>query len=195
MSKKDEILKLYDEYKNTFKDKEFVPGEGNENAHLVLVGEAPGKDEVKLSRPFVGMAGKNLDEFLSIIGVERQDIYITNAIKYRLSKVNSETGRVSNRPATTDEIKSSREYLLKEMELIKPSIIVTLGNVPLRSVIGSQNDGIGAVHGKIMPLIINGNEYRLYPLYHPASIIYNRSLKDTYVADVKNLGEILRGGL
>lgn len=195
MPKKDEILKLYDEYKSTFKDKEFVPGEGNEDAHLVLVGEAPGKDEVKLSRPFVGMAGKNLDEFLSIIGVERQDIYITNAIKYRLSKVNSETGRVSNRPATTDEIKSSREYLLKEIDLIKPSIIVTLGNVPLRSVTGSQSDGIGAVHGKIKPIIINGNEYSLYPLYHPASIIYNRSLKDTYVADVKNLGEILKGGL
>lgn len=195
MSKKDEILKLYDEYKNTFKGMEFVPGEGNEDAHLVLVGEAPGKDEVKLSRPFVGMAGKNLDEFLSIIGVERPDIYITNAIKYRLSKVNDKTGRLSNRPATTDEIKSSREYLLKEMELIKPSIIVTLGNVPLKSVTGSQSDGIGAVHGKIMPVIINGNEYRLYPLYHPASIIYNRSLKDTYVADVKNLGEILKGGL
>lgn len=69
MSKKDEILKLYDEYKSTFKDKEFVPGEGNEDAHLVLVGEAPGKDEVKLSRPFVGMAGKNLDEFLQITGI------------------------------------------------------------------------------------------------------------------------------
>lgn len=152
-----------------------------------MIGEAPGRDEVRLSRPFVGKAGKHLGEFLEQLGVERDSIYITNAIKFRLSKTDPKSGRISNRPATRDEINENRPYLLKEIEIIKPAIIVTLGNVPLRAVTGDFGINIGSTHGKISTLNILDGSYRLFALYHPASIIYNRSLKDTYINDINKL--------
>lgn len=191
MDRADQLRKLYEEYKKEFHKEEVVLGEGNPDAALLLIGEAPGKDEVRLSRPFVGMAGRNLDEFLEIVGIERNSIYITNAIKYRLSKVNSETGRISNRPAAREEIAGNRGVLIKEISIIRPSFIVTLGNVPLKSVTGDYGISIGDVHGRITQVDIEGNEYKLFPLYHPASIIYNRSLKDVYIKDINELKTIL----
>ena len=93
------LKRLYDEYAQQFAGNEFVFGCGCIEPRLLLIGEAPGREEVKLSRPFSGAAGKNLDEFLELAGIKREDIYITNAIKYRLSKENPKTGRLSNRPA------------------------------------------------------------------------------------------------
>src|SRR5690606_40246878 len=113
----------------------------------LIVGEAAVRDEVKFSRPFSGAAGKHLDSFLELAGIDRQDIYITNAIKYRLSKVNPKTGRLSNRPAAKDEIESSRPCLLEEIDIIRPRCIVTLGNVPLRAVTGNHRLNIGECHG------------------------------------------------
>lgn len=191
MSKKDMIEKLYYEYKKEFEGKEIVLGDGNPDSKLFLAGEAPGKDEVKLSKPFVGMAGKNLSEFLDILGWGRESIYITNAIKYRLSKVNEQTGRVVNRPASKEEIKTNRSYLLEEIRIINPSYIVTLGNVPFKSITDDYDVSMGEVHGRLNKVIISDKEYNLFPLYHPASVIYNRSLKSTYIDDIKRLKTIL----
>lgn len=191
MNKEAKLKELYKEYKERFEDKEIVLGDGSVDSKLVLVGEAPGKDEVKLGKPFVGMAGKNLEEFLNILELDRQDIYITNAIKYRLSKVNPKTRRVINRPATKREIDVNRRYLLREISIIEPKYIVTLGNVPLKAVDKENGVSIGEVHGRLKTIIIEGKDYFLFPLYHPASIIYNRSLKDVYISDLAKLKEIL----
>lgn len=191
MIKNDLLYKLYNEYKEEFKDNEIVLGEGNLDAEILLIGEAPGRDEVKLSRPFVGMAGKNLDEFLDMLGIQRDTIYITNAIKFRLSKVNTETGRVVNRPASKDEIKINRSFLIEEIKIIRPNYIVTLGNVPLKSVTNDFSINIGEVHGRIRDINIEETSFKLFPLYHPASIIYTRSLKEVYISDIKRLGELI----
>jgi len=191
VAKTEELAELYREYEAEFRGEEIVLGDGNEDSFLLLVGEAPGKDEVRLGKPFVGAAGKNLAEFLELLGIGRESVYITNAIKHRLSRVNGKTGRIVNRPATVEEINKNRRYLLKEVDIIKPRYIVTLGNVALRAITGDQGMSVGQVHGRINNVNVLGREYNLYPLYHPASIIYNRSLKDVYTEDVVRLKQIL----
>ncbi len=189
---KNEMLKdLYDEYRERFEGKEIVLGEGNVDSEVMLVGEAPGKDEVRLSRPFVGMAGKNLDEFLEISGIDRASLFITNAIKYRLSKINPKSGNVVNRPASKADIVENAGFLHREIRIINPKYIVTLGNVPLKSVTGDFSASIGSMHGEKKSVKIMGAEYILFPLYHPASIIYNRELKDTYIEDLRKLREVM----
>ncbi len=185
------LAAIYEEYENRFAGGEFVFGCGMVKPKLLLVGEAPGREEVKLSRPFSGPAGKNLDEFLELAGINRDNIYITNAIKYRLSKVNPKTGKLSNRPATREEILSSRSYLLSEIEMICPCCIATLGNVPLRALMGDFSANIGDIHGKPAKIKTGEQEYLLFPLYHPASVIYNRSLKEVCRADILKLRELL----
>lgn len=191
MSKSEQLSILYSRYRDQFDGKEIVTGDGNPRSSLLLIGEAPGKDEVAQQKPFVGMAGKNLAQFLEILGLNREEIYITNAIKYRLSKVNPDTGRVSNRPATKEEIDQNREYLIEEIGIVNPKYIVTLGNVPLRSVLGDHKASIGQIHGKLNKVVVENKQYELYPLYHPASIIYNVALKEVYLRDIENLREII----
>ncbi|AEV69779.1 uracil-DNA glycosylase [Acetivibrio clariflavus] len=191
MSKSEQLNILYNRYGKQFEGKEIVVGDGNPDSSLLLIGEAPGKDEVAQKRPFVGMAGKNLAQFLEILGFSREEIYITNAIKHRLSKINPDTGRVSNRPATKEEIEQNREYLIEEIAIIEPKYIVTLGNVPLRSVLGDYKASIGEFHGRLNKVVVLNKEYKLYPLYHPASIIYNAALKEIYIKDLQNLREII----
>ncbi|HOM03616.1 MAG TPA: uracil-DNA glycosylase [Acetivibrio sp.] len=191
MSKSEQLKNLYDLYKKEFYGREIVLGDGNADSRLVLIGEAPGREEVLNSKPFVGAAGKNLAEFLDKLGLKREDIYITNAIKYRLSKVNPDTNRVSNRPATKNEILDNRDYLLKEIEIINPEYIVTLGNVPLRAVYGDFGITIGEVHGTLSKIKVLEAEYNLFPLYHPASIIYNAKLKEIYNEDLNKLKLII----
>ena len=182
-----DLASLNEEYRRTFNEEAIVFGDGSIESKVLLIGEAPGKDEVAQGKPFVGAAGKNLNEFISILNITREDIYITNVVKYRLSKLNAKTNRLSNRPATVMDISINQPWLLREIEIINPSIIVTLGNVPLRAVTNDKSLTIGSVHGKLLDCKINGVEKKLYPLYHPASIIYNRSLKDIYIKDVKEL--------
>lgn len=182
-----DLENLNEEYRSTFNNEAIVLGAGSIQSKVLLIGEAPGKDEVAQGKPFVGAAGKNLNEFISILNITREDIYITNVVKYRLSKLNAKTNRLSNRPATVIDISTNQPWLMREIEIIDPSIIVTLGNVPLRAVTNDKSLTIGNVHGKLLECKINGVTKKLYPLYHPASIIYNRSLKDVYIQDVKDL--------
>jgi uracil-DNA glycosylase family 4 len=192
MSKLEKLNNLYSEYSKVFSDREIVLGDGDVNSDILLVGEAPGKDEVLKKKPFVGAAGKNLSEFLNILNIDRRNIYITNVIKYRLSRINPQTGKVSNRPPTNKDIEQNREYLLKEISIVNPKIIVSLGNVPLRAVLSNMQVRIGEVHGNIKEALIRGLKYNLFPLYHPASIIYNRKLKDIYYEDLEKLKNILQ---
>ena len=191
MSKQDRLNKLFAEYQNEFAGEEIVLDCGNIDTRIFLIGEAPGKDEVKLSKPFVGAAGKNLNKFLEVIGLMRDNIFVANSIKYRLSKINPKSGRKINRPPTKDEIEKNQRYLIKEIEIISPEIIVTLGNVPLKMVSGDKSISIGNVHGELIKIQVLDKEYSLYPLYHPASIIYNASLQDVYMEDVVKLKGIL----
>ena len=163
-----------------------VMGEGDNRAELFMIGEAPGKMEIEKGRPFVGAAGKNLDEFLEFVGLERKDIYITNAVKFRPVKKSPDTGRLSNRAPAKKEIELFRPLLMDEIDLVGPSLIITLGNTPLFSLAG-KDIKIGAVHGKLMEF----EGKRLYPLYHPASIIYRRELRDVYMEDLTNLKKLL----
>mgnify|MGYP000139107162 FL=1 len=163
-----------------------VFGEGSFHSRLMMIGEAPGEQETLKGRPFVGKAGKNLDEFLQMSGLKREEIYITNTVKFRPTK-RSDAGRLVNRPPTKEEIALFYPFLLREIELVKPEYVVTLGNVPLKALAGDRVV-IGDVHGQFLEC-----EGRvLYPLYHPASLIYNPSLRGVYAEDVKRLGDWLR---
>jgi uracil-DNA glycosylase len=164
-----------------------VFGEGNPSAKIVLIGEAPGKKEEETGKAFVGSAGKNLDEFLKILELNREDIYITNVVKIRTYKVNNDTQKTINRTPNKREIDISIKTLIAQLEIIKPNIVVTLGNIPLKAVLGDDNAKIGDYHG----LKIKLEKFDLFPLYHPASIIYNKSLYQTYIEDVVRLKEYI----
>ena len=161
-----------------------VFGEGPLHPKLMLIGEAPGEQETLMGRPFVGKAGKNLDRFLELAGMRREEIYISNAVKIRPTKT-GKTGRISNRPPTKEEIALFRPWLLREIDLVAPQVIATLGNVPLYAVTGDRRLTIGEAHGRVMEAGETGR--RLFALYHPASLIYNRALEPVYEQDVRAL--------
>ena len=164
-----------------------VFGEGPQRPRLMLIGEAPGEQETLQGRPFVGKAGQNLDHFLVLAGLRREEIYISNAVKLRPTKT-GKTGRLSNRPPTKDEIALFRPWLLREITEVAPQMIATLGNVPLRAVTG-RSLTIGEVHGQVIDAGETG--LPLFALYHPASLIYNRALSDVYEQDVRALAQRL----
>lgn len=182
------LKKLYSEYEKEHPKEQIVLGLGNSQSNIMLVGEAPGRDEVRQGEPFVGVAGGKLSEFMNYLKLERDSVFITNAIKHRLYKTNEKTGRTSNRPAKVSEIKKERLYLLKEIEIISPALVITLGNVPLKAVTGDFNLRVGEEHGRI----INYNDINIFPMYHPASLIYNRKLEEVYYEDLEKLKAILK---
>lgn len=165
-----------------------VFGEGPMRPGLMLIGEAPGEQESLQGRPFVGKAGKNLDRFLELAELRREEIYITNAVKIRPTKV-GKSGRISNRPPTKDEIALFRPWLMDEIGRVQPRMIATLGNVPLQAVTALRQT-IGQAHGRVIPAGETG--LPLFALYHPASLIYNRSLEGVYEADVRQLAAVMK---
>lgn len=160
-----------------------VFGEGAINPMLMLIGEAPGANEEAQRKPFVGKAGQNLNELLAEVGISRREAFVSNLVKIRPYAL-SEKGNIVNRPPTQAEKAFFKPFLISEIDIVAPRIIVTLGNTPLSAF---MNATIGSVHGKLF----SDKQYNIYPLYHPASIIYNRSLLDTYKADLRNLKQIL----
>ncbi len=170
-----------------------VFGEGPVNPLVMLIGEAPGGDETKQGRPFVGKAGRQLDALLSGAGIDRSRVYITNTVKFR--PVNVKPKSVSNRTPTGAEMKAGLPLLKSELCLLSPRIIVTLGNTPLKAVLtlaGEQIRTIGELHGRSISVTIEGKGMLLSPQYHPASVIYNRALADTLAEDIGRLGEMIR---
>ncbi len=221
--KKEKLLALlYDEYMREIKENpvcenaggySFVLGDGLADSRVVLIGEAPGKDEVLEGRPFVGKAGGILNEFMEGAGIVRKELFITNAIKFRLAREGKGGRGLANRPAKTKEILQSAAYLYRELQIIEPDFIVTLGNVPLRAVamciegangggefdnmLGELSAGVGDCHGRAFYGALKnsangGKGSTLVSLYHPASTIYNRSLKNVYAEDLENLGNLIK---
>ena len=174
---------------SAYQTKTIVFGEGAENPALMMIGEAPGGDEEKQGRPFVGKAGKNLSAFLEVVGLKREEIYISNVVKLRPTKESPKTGRAVNRPPSAEEIAFFLPYLLEEIKVIAPKVIVTLGNVPLKAVTGEKKAVIGDYHGKPTPL---ADGRTLFALYHPAAVIYNRALQETYDEDLLALKAFLQ---
>lgn len=191
MLKRETLDKLYEGYQNQHPGEEFVLGYGNIDSKILLIGEAPGREEVKLGKPFVGSAGKNLENFLAKLELTKEDIYTTNTIKYRLSKISEKTGGKVNRPAASHEIEASIITLHEEIDILKPSFVITLGNVPLKALTYDSFKTIGEVHGESLLINISGSPYNLVPLYHPASLIYNRKLVNVYDSDIDRLKKYL----
>ena len=174
---------------SAYKENRIVFGEGAENPALMMIGEAPGGDEEKQGRPFVGKAGKNLSAFLEVVGLKREEIYISNVVKLRPTKESPKTGKAVNRPPSVEEIAFFLPYLLEEIKVISPKVVVTLGNVPLKAVTGEKKAVIGEYHGKPTPL---ADGRTLFALYHPAAVIYNRALQATYDEDLLALKAFLQ---
>ena len=182
---KDEIHAMV---KAVYPDREWVLvfGEGPAQARLMLVGEAPGEQEAMLGRPFVGKAGKLLDAFIAGTGLTRAQMYVTNTVKFRPSRV-SKAGRVVNRTPTQEDIAAFLPFLNKEIAQVDPACVVTLGNVPLRALLG-EKETIGQAHGQL-----RRQEDRLYfPMYHPASMIYNPGLKAIFAQDMEKLSQLIK---
>lgn len=190
-SKQHKLDKLNQMIVESHFDKKIVLGDGFLNSKIMLIGEAPGRDEIAQGKPFVGAAGKQLNELLKIAELNRSEIYITNIVKYRISRINPLTGREVNRPVKDFEILAERQWVLREIEIINPDIICTLGNSSLRGLTGEFGLVIGEVHGQILMRQIDKADFEIFPLYHPASIIYNRSLQTMFEKDLGVLKNIL----
>lgn len=163
--------------------KNIVVGKGNLNADIMFVGEAPGKNEDEQGLPFVGKAGKNLDDMLSKVGLSLEDVYIANILKCRPPE---------NRDPLPDEIKAHTPWLIKQIEEIKPKVICSLGNYATKFFLAGGEvsamdlqPGITSVHGKVKNIVFRGLSIKLIPLFHPAAIIYKRALLPLWEADME----------
>ncbi len=179
---KDEVLNLVDSplYKYRTENK-YLPviGEGNHDAKIVFIGEAPGRNEAMTGRPFCGAAGKILDELLATINFNRKDIYITNIVKDRPQM---------NRDPLPSEIEIYGPFLDRQIEIIKPKVIVTLGRYAMNYIMKKYDldleiEPIGRAHGKVY----KAQGIDIVALYHPCVAIYNRRTLNTLIDDVKIL--------
>lgn len=165
---------------------QLVFGDGNPNAEIVFIGEAPGKNEDIQGKPFVGAAGKFLNEMLSQIGLVREDVYITNIVKYRPP---------NNRDPLPDEKKAFLPFLQAQLEVIQPKIVVTLGRHSMNCFLPDLQ--ISKVHGEakrikikmkqsddVLPLVI-------LPLFHPAAALYNGGMRQTLIDDFTAIPRII----
>jgi uracil-DNA glycosylase family 4 len=158
-----------------------VFGVGDPNADLMFVGEAPGFHEDKEGYPFVGQAGKLLDRLLGGIGLSRQEVYIANVIKCRPP---------GNRDPQPDEIEACESHLFRQLELIRPKVVATLGNFATKLLSGKSH-GITRVHGRPQETTLRGRPVLLYPLYHPAAALYTPAMLRTLEDDFARLPGLL----
>jgi DNA polymerase len=155
---------------------------GNANADLMFVGEAPGKDEDLQGKPFVGQAGQLLDRLLGEIGMERSQVFIANVLKCRPP---------SNRDPRPEEIEECTPHLLRQIELIEPRVICTLGNFSTKLLRADPTTGITRLHGREEVRTIGPRTVRLYPLYHPAAALYTPAMLETLRTDFARIPELL----
>jgi uracil-DNA glycosylase family 4 len=158
-----------------------VFGAGNPAADLMFVGEAPGFHEDKQGFPFVGQAGKLLDKLLAGIGLTRGDVYIANVIKCRPP---------GNRDPMPDEIEACEGHLFRQVELIQPKLVATLGNFATKLLSGKQI-GITRVHGQDQQVTLGGRSVLLYPLYHPAAALYTPAMLKVLEEDFRRIPELI----
>lgn len=157
-----------------------VIGDGNLNAEIVFIGEAPGKNEDEQGLPFVGAAGKFLNEMLAQAGMERSDVYITNIVKYRPP---------NNRDPLPEEKKAFWPYLLKQLQIIEPKVVITLGRHSMEYFLPDMR--IGQIHGQAKRIQFGDHKIVIVPLYHPAAALYNGSLRQTLIDDFVNVPKII----
>lgn len=192
MTKTDAMAQLRDEIlaKNVCAElaagaKNLVMGDGNLDAEVVFIGEAPGKNEDEQGLPFVGAAGKFLNEMLMDAGMRRADVYITNIVKYRPP---------NNRDPSPEEKAEFSPFLLRQLEIIQPKIVATLGRHSMEYFLPDAK--ISAVHGqpKRIHISADGREYEwvVMPLFHPAAALYNGAMRETLMADFAKLPAIIR---
>ncbi len=188
MTKAEKLAKVNEEWrekctcelKNTATQAVF--GSGHASAEIVFIGEAPGRNEDKQGVPFVGAAGKFLNEMLGIIKLKREDIYITNIVKYRPP---------NNRDPLPEEKAACREWLLQEIKIISPKVIIFLGRHAMKNFFPELE--ISNAHGKL--LIKKFKDFPVkyfFPLYHPAAALYNGSMREVLIKDFKKMPKILK---
>jgi len=164
-----------------------VVGEGSLSARLMLIGEAPGYSEDQQGRPFVGKAGKVLDELLASIGLHRSEVYIANVLKCRPP---------GNRDPLPAEIETCTPYLDAQLELIQPTVIATLGNFSLTYLfekfgLHAKKNKISKIHGKVFTVSSIAGVVKIVPLYHPAVATYNPNMMETLKNDFEVLEHLL----
>ncbi len=160
-----------------------VIGEGSHHARLMFIGEAPGRNEAATGRPFVGAAGKILNELLESAGIKREDVYITNIVKDRPPL---------NRDPLPEEIAAYGPFLDQQIRIIQPTVIATLGRYAMGYImeqfgLTAQLEPISKMHGRVFPAQASYGPITLVPLYHPAVAVYNASTKDTLKTDFQVL--------
>jgi len=151
---------------------QLVFGSGDPAAGIMLIGEAPGKKEDETGKPFVGASGRFLDEMLTTAGMRRDEVYITNIVKYRPPE---------NRDPTIEEKKAFWPYLLRELEIVQPKVVITLGRHAGKIFIPDLV--ISKDHGVSRTVKYNNREWLVIPLYHPAAALYNGSMRQTLIDD------------
>lgn len=162
--------------------KNVVPGEGSATAEIMFIGEGPGAKEDELGRPFVGQAGKFLDEMLGIINLKREDVYIANIVKCRPPQ---------NRDPLPEEVASCWPWLMAQIKIIEPKLIVTLGRHSMERFLPGML--ISKVHGQAKRREINGiGKQVFYTLYHPAAALYNGSMREILIKDFRKIPKVLR---
>jgi uracil-DNA glycosylase len=161
-----------------------VFGAGNADADLMFIGEAPGANEDKMGLPFVGQAGKLLDRLLGEIGMDRKDVFVANTLKCRPP---------DNRDPYPHELAACENYLFRQVDLIEPSVICTLGNFSTKLLRGDAT-GISRLHGQPEVREIGPRAVRLYPLFHPAAALYTPSTLEALRADFHRIPDLLRLG-
>jgi uracil-DNA glycosylase family 4 len=159
---------------------QLVMGDGNLDAEIVFIGEAPGKKEDEQGMPFVGVAGKFLNDMLAAAGMSREDVYITNIVKYRPP---------NNRDPLPEEKKAFWPYLLKQLEIIQPKVVVTLGRHSMEYFLPGMR--ISEIHGQPQQIQFGDDRLVIVPLYHPAAALYNGSLRQTLVDDFIQIPAII----
>ncbi|MGH7197025.1 MAG: uracil-DNA glycosylase family protein [Candidatus Saccharimonadales bacterium] len=157
-----------------------VLGDGNPDADIVFIGEAPGKQEDLQGLPFVGAAGKFLDEMLNQVGMERDDIYITNMVKYRPP---------NNRDPLPDEKAAFWPYVVRQLKAIEPKLLVTLGRHSMEYFLPSKK--ISQIHGEPKRIEFDETELVIMPLFHPAAALYNGGMRQTLIDDFLKLPKVL----
>jgi DNA polymerase len=158
-----------------------VPGEGNPDSTLMFIGEAPGANEDRLGRPFVGRAGQLLENTLHEIGLKRSDVWIGNMIKHRPPE---------NRDPLPHELSACKTFLDQQIKIIKPKYIITLGRFAMEKFVSGVF--ISRVHGQAFPVEWEGNDLLLFPMYHPAAALRNPQMMRDFKADFIKLKNLLQ---
>lgn len=187
---KDEVVDLHESplYKERIRNKVYpVVGEGNHYAQIMFVGEAPGKNEAETGRPFCGAAGRVLSELLQTVGISREEVYITNIVKDRPP---------NNRDPLPEEIALYAPFLDRQIEIIRPKVIATLGRHSMKYImekfgLAGELQTISRIHGQVYETKTSYGTIEIVPMYHPATLLYNSVTKIELQKDFQKLKDLL----